>query len=337
MASRSENDVDGETVDCGLTESMVGYLFDGSFKKQIKFQQFVWQYKEGETIITLQQVPLEVNESTTQLQPQPFTSPSHEPAHKRLPAVVIIPAFPKDVQMTLNAQERCHIVPRLRNNIIRVLYKMMAEYTLYPTNAEYVQVSKALIAKYPFLRDVAGNSYCLKLDPNLDSAPAKSSAPSAPPAPSARHERTPGPPDMNWEPAAGMSSAPPAFLRHPPPVVRREFHPGRGRARRSLVVESLNTPPPYATVSHSPHHTRSNSVYNFQAPMVEVAGSEGRVQLVYRPWTYSDMKDAAASPPDVRNGGVEFAVQLITFCRQFKPTTAELQRLLMVQMGSTRA
>ncbi|XP_036960086.1 uncharacterized protein LOC119022830 [Acanthopagrus latus] len=134
-----------------------------------------------------------------------------------------------------------------------------------------------------------------------------------------------------------MSSAPPTFLRHPPPVVRREFHPGRARARRLLVVESLNTPPPYATVSHSPHHTRSNSVYNFQAPMVEVAGSEGRVQLVYRPWTYSDMKDAAASLPDVRNGGAEFAVQLITFCRQFKPTTAELQRLLMVQMGTTWA
>ncbi|KAM8741686.1 uncharacterized protein AB9X84_018994 [Acanthopagrus schlegelii] len=134
-----------------------------------------------------------------------------------------------------------------------------------------------------------------------------------------------------------MSSAPPTFLRHPPSIVRREFHPGWGRARRSLVVESLNTPPPYATISHSPHHTRSNSVYNFQAPMVEVAGSEGRVQLVYRPWTYSDMKDAAASLPDVRNGGADFAVQLITFCRQFKPTTAELQRLLMVQMGTTWA
>ena len=77
LCRSSENDVDGETVDCGLTESMVGYLFDGSFKKQIKFQQFVWQYKEGETIITLQQVPLEVNESTTQLQPQPFTSPRY--------------------------------------------------------------------------------------------------------------------------------------------------------------------------------------------------------------------------------------------------------------------
>ncbi|XP_036943145.1 formin-like protein 5 [Acanthopagrus latus] len=77
---------------------------------------------------------------------------------------------------------------------------------------------------------------CLKLDPDLDSAPAKSSAPSAPPALSARHEKTPGPPDVNWEPvaysqptipapgdyglAAGMSSAPPAFLRHPPPIVR---------------------------------------------------------------------------------------------------------------------
>ena len=54
--------MDGETVDCGLTEAMIGYLFDGSFKKQIKFQQYVRQYKEGETIITLQPVPVEVND-----------------------------------------------------------------------------------------------------------------------------------------------------------------------------------------------------------------------------------------------------------------------------------
>ena len=50
----SENDVVGETVDCGLTEATVGYLFDGSFKKQIKFQQFVRQHKEGEIIVTLE-------------------------------------------------------------------------------------------------------------------------------------------------------------------------------------------------------------------------------------------------------------------------------------------
>ncbi len=29
----------------------------------------------------------------------------------------------------------------------------------YPTNAEYVQVEKALIVKYPFLKDLEGNGY----------------------------------------------------------------------------------------------------------------------------------------------------------------------------------
>lgn len=98
----SENDVDGETVDCGLTESMVGYLFDGSFKKQIKFQQFVRQYKEAETIIILQQVPLEVNEeSTTQLQPQPFTSPKYvHLQHVTMFLCTSFPGFPFSLTIT---------------------------------------------------------------------------------------------------------------------------------------------------------------------------------------------------------------------------------------------
>ena len=41
----SENDVDGKTVNFGLTEAMVGYLLEGSLKK--KYRQFVQQYKEG--------------------------------------------------------------------------------------------------------------------------------------------------------------------------------------------------------------------------------------------------------------------------------------------------
>ncbi|XP_078025294.1 sterile alpha motif domain-containing protein 3-like [Epinephelus lanceolatus] len=135
---------------------MVGYLFDGSFKKQIKFQQFVHQYKEDETIITLEPVPVQ---STAELQPQPSTDPNGEPVRKRLPIVVILPTFPKDVQMRLDAKEPSHKVPKLRNKIIRVLYEMMAEYTMYPTNAEYIQVAKALIMKYPFLRDMEGNGY----------------------------------------------------------------------------------------------------------------------------------------------------------------------------------
>lgn len=34
----SDNDVDGERADCGLTESMIAYLFDKPFKKQLKFR-----------------------------------------------------------------------------------------------------------------------------------------------------------------------------------------------------------------------------------------------------------------------------------------------------------
>ena len=41
----SDNDVDGETVDCGLTENMIAYLFDKSFKKQLKFRDFTHHYK----------------------------------------------------------------------------------------------------------------------------------------------------------------------------------------------------------------------------------------------------------------------------------------------------
>lgn len=67
--------MDGETVDCGLTEAMVGYLFDGSFKKQLKFQQFVRQYKESETTVVLEPVPVEIAQSTEEPQPHPFTNP----------------------------------------------------------------------------------------------------------------------------------------------------------------------------------------------------------------------------------------------------------------------
>ncbi|KAK2863770.1 hypothetical protein Q7C36_002924 [Tachysurus vachellii] len=82
-----------------------------------------------------------------------------EAAHRGLPIVTVIPTFPKDVQSRLDIKEPCHTVPKVRNKIIRTLYEMMAEYTLYPTNAEYIQVAKALIVKYPFLRDKEGNGY----------------------------------------------------------------------------------------------------------------------------------------------------------------------------------
>ncbi|KAA0702474.1 hypothetical protein E1301_Tti018962 [Triplophysa tibetana] len=38
-------------------------------------------------------------------------------------------------------------------------HEAMIEHTMYPTNAEYVQVAKELIVKYPFLKDLEGNGY----------------------------------------------------------------------------------------------------------------------------------------------------------------------------------
>lgn len=49
----SDNDVDGDTVECGMTETMIGLLFQGSFKKQLKFMQFVSQMKKPDPVITL--------------------------------------------------------------------------------------------------------------------------------------------------------------------------------------------------------------------------------------------------------------------------------------------
>lgn len=63
----SDNDVDGETVDCGLTESMIAYLFDMPFKKQLKFRDFTYRYKE--VILTLQAVNPEQNISEAPVSP----------------------------------------------------------------------------------------------------------------------------------------------------------------------------------------------------------------------------------------------------------------------------
>ena len=68
--------------------------------------------------------------------------------------------------------------------------------------------------------------------------------------------------------------------------------------------------------------------------MMEVAGPDGAQMLVQRPWTMEDVKQAMThlpSPSDVN--GEKFAAELIVFWREFRSTTSELGRLLMVKMG----
>ncbi|XP_039658053.1 sterile alpha motif domain-containing protein 3-like [Perca fluviatilis] len=129
---------------------MVSYLFEGSFKKQAKFNRFVQQWKETVTL-TLEPVPVHSEKATAES--------SHAIPSSAFPAVFIIPKFPRDVQTKLDQKPPCKIERSDHNKIIRTLYETMALIKMFPTNDDYVKVCKALILKYPFLKDKEGNGY----------------------------------------------------------------------------------------------------------------------------------------------------------------------------------
>jgi len=68
----------------------------------------------------------------------------------------------------------------------------------------------------------------------------------------------------------------------------------------------------------------------FNAPMVEVARPEGP-QLVFRAWTDEDVCAAGSHLPNPADPGTNFAEELQMFCRDFRPTGAELRRLLAMK------
>ncbi|XP_056606490.1 uncharacterized protein LOC130424665 [Triplophysa dalaica] len=145
-----DNAVDGEAVDYGLTERIVSYLFEGSFKKQAKFNRFAQQWKETVTL-TLEPVPVHSEKATPES--------SHAIPSSAFPAAFIIPKFPRDVQTKLDQKPPCKMERSDHNKIIRTLYETMALIKMFLTNDDYVKVCKALILKYPFLKDKEGNGY----------------------------------------------------------------------------------------------------------------------------------------------------------------------------------
>ncbi|XP_067217605.1 uncharacterized protein [Chanodichthys erythropterus] len=68
------------------------------------------------------------------------------------------------------------------------------------------------------------------------------------------------------------------------------------------------------------------------APMVEVMGTNS-IELVYRPWNLTDMKEAMAHLPNPDDAGDRFATELMTFCQEFSPTLNELKRIMMAKLG----
>ncbi|XP_076876206.1 uncharacterized protein LOC143525777 [Brachyhypopomus gauderio] len=68
-------------------------------------------------------------------------------------------------------------------------------------------------------------------------------------------------------------------------------------------------------------------------PMVEVAGQD-EPMLVMRTWTVADLQEVIKQlkhPGDI--GGRKFADELDMFCREFRPTSHELHRLLGLKLG----
>ncbi|XP_034053475.1 uncharacterized protein LOC117533687 isoform X3 [Gymnodraco acuticeps] len=143
-----DNDVDGEAISYGLTETMVAYLFEGSFKKQAKFLQFARQLKEPEptTTLTFEILP---NDCLLQHVKNMGVSLLCLPCQRS-------PKISRPNWTQNNHAIKCLLID---TNIVRILHETMAQYTMYPTNSEYIKVAKALIFRYPFLKDMEGNGY----------------------------------------------------------------------------------------------------------------------------------------------------------------------------------
>ncbi|TKS65993.1 hypothetical protein D9C73_000049 [Collichthys lucidus] len=66
---------------------------------------------------------------------------------------------------------------------------------------------------------------------------------------------------------------------------------------------------------------------NYNMPMVEYPGPTGPIR-VQRGWTAPDMMEAGKQHPSLESGGYRFGEELVSFCKNWTPTSHELRRLL---------
>ncbi|KAG7999794.1 hypothetical protein GBF38_000362, partial [Nibea albiflora] len=97
-------------------------------------------------------------------------------------------------------------------------------------------------------------------------------------------------------------------------------------------------PPSYGSISSTTKEpdesstsegTRSKEViiHKSNMPMVEYPGPTGPIR-VQRGWTAPDMMEAGKQLPSLESGGHRFGEELVSFCKNWSPTSHELQRLL---------
>ncbi|TKS66088.1 hypothetical protein D9C73_000144 [Collichthys lucidus] len=66
---------------------------------------------------------------------------------------------------------------------------------------------------------------------------------------------------------------------------------------------------------------------NYNMPMVEYPGPTGPIR-VQRGWTAPDMMEAGKQHPSLESGGYRFGEELVSFCKNWTPTSHKLRRLL---------
>ncbi|KAF5879983.1 RNA-directed DNA polymerase from transposon X-element [Clarias magur] len=172
------------------------------------------------------------------------------------------------------------------------------------------------------------------VDPDLDDCPLRPLVPPSPQTPPSQADLPkpePSPPEQTDKqcppPPPQYASMHPSLEEEEANEMRRKLRP---RKEKKQELEKVST----AETSDEEKRDLNYDENSPQMPMVEVAGPDGAAVLVHRPWTTKDIEDAHRQLPDPREvGGDKFSKELVRFCREFRPTSHELRRLLMQKVS----
>ncbi|KAF5889347.1 RNA-directed DNA polymerase from transposon X-element [Clarias magur] len=172
------------------------------------------------------------------------------------------------------------------------------------------------------------------VDPDLDDCPLRPLVPPSPQTPPSQADLPkpePSPPEQTDKqcppPPPQYASMYPSLEEEEANEMRRKLRP---RKEKKQELEKVST----AETSDEEKRDLNYDENSPQMPMVEVAGPDGAAVLVHRPWTTKDIEDAHRQLPDPREvGGDKFSKELVRFCREFRPTSHELRRLLMQKVS----
>ncbi|XP_055370658.1 uncharacterized protein LOC129605132 isoform X2 [Betta splendens] len=110
------------------------------------------------------------------------------------------------------------------------------------------------------------------------------------------------------------------------------FIPTSSTATGSAHAPTATTSAASATTSVRTLRSNTPVAPVISLPMVEVAGPEGSM-LVHRPWTSADIADFAQNLPDITVSGKTFGANLLAFCQEYRPTGAEIRRILAKRLA----